>query len=109
MAPLATGKASHDVHHLLKTLAEARVRKMELQRGSFKPQEHLGVVTGDYRRIVSVACVRAQAECLLSRLNQVGEGMTAANNRRKQVAIGWPGLRGEGVYQGKECLNLIEA
>ena len=37
------------------------------------------------RRILSVKSVRAQAECLLSRLRNVGSGTGAANRRRKGV------------------------
>ena len=46
----------------------------------------VAILTGEYRRMISLACVKAQAECLLNRLNQVGAGMEAANKRRKQIA-----------------------
>ena len=34
------------------------------------------------RRLLSVAVVRAQTECLMSKLRQTGEGVAAANRRR---------------------------
>ena len=37
---------------------------------------------GQVRRLLCVAGVRAQAECLLSKLRQAGDGMTAAYRRR---------------------------
>ena len=33
------------------------------------------------RRLLSVAVVRAQTECLMSKLRQTGEGVAAANKR----------------------------
>ena len=38
---------------------------------------------GQVRRILSVAAVRSQAECLLSRLRSVGSGAGAAYGRRQ--------------------------
>jgi hypothetical protein len=43
------------------------------------------VLVGQIRRILSVSAVRAQAECLLSRLRNVGSGTGAANRRRQGV------------------------
>lgn len=34
------------------------------------------------RRLLSVAVVRTQTECLMSKLRQTGEGVAAANRRR---------------------------
>ena len=34
------------------------------------------------RRLLSVAVVRAQTECVMSKLRQTGEGVAAANRRR---------------------------
>ena len=45
----------------------------------------LGVIVGQVRRMLSVTAVRAQAECLLSRLRSVGNGATAAYERRQGV------------------------
>jgi hypothetical protein len=36
------------------------------------------VLVGQVRRLLSVAGVRAQAECLLSKLRQAGDGVGAA-------------------------------
>ena len=53
----------------------------------------MATVVGEYRRLFSLASVRAQAECLLARLNQAGEGQGAADRRRKQVVWGEENLR----------------
>ena len=84
----AFGEVSEDMHYLINTLAETKVRKTELQRGQVTKEGELATLTGEYRRLVSVACMKAQAECLLSRLSQTGEGMVAANRRRRQVVWG---------------------
>ena len=43
------------------------------------------LLVGQIRRNLSVTAVRAQAECLLSRLRNVGSGTGAANRRRQGV------------------------
>ena len=43
----------------------------------------LGVLVGQVRRILSVTAVRAQAECLPSRLRNVRRGTGAAYSRRQ--------------------------
>ena len=52
---------------------------------SCHPFSKLGVLVGQIRRILSVSAVRAQAECLLSRLRNVGGGAGAAYRRRQGV------------------------
>ena len=41
------------------------------------------MLVGQVRRILSITAVRAQAECLLSRLRHVGRGTGAAYSRRQ--------------------------
>ena len=89
----AFGEVSEDLHYLINTMAEARVQKSQLQAGQVSGESELGTVVGEYRRLVSVASVKAQSECLLSRLNQKGEGQEAADRRRKQVVWGEEKLR----------------
>ena len=84
----AFGEVSEDFHFLINSLAEATVQKSELRRGQVSREGELSVITGEYRRLVSLAGVKAQAECLLARLNQVGEGQGEANRRRRQVVWG---------------------
>ena len=89
----AFGEVSEDLHLLINTLAESRVQKSERLRGQVRREEELSTITGEYRRMISLACVKAQAECLLSRLNQTGEGMMAADRRRRQLVWGEERLR----------------
>ena len=72
----AFGEASEGVHDLVHHLSNSRLKAegLELGRGSAKGE--LGVIVGQVRRMLSVATVRSQAECLLSRLRSVGrEGL----------------------------------
>ena len=89
----AFGEVSEDLHYLINTLAEAAVRKSELRRGQMSREGELSTLTGEYRRMISLASVKAQAECLLTRLNQVGEGQGAADRRQRQVVWGEERLR----------------
>ena len=83
----AFGEASEDVHKLVHILASGRVKKVELQKGRECSKGDLGVIVGQVRRMLSVVAVRAQAECLLSRMMSVGEGVVEASRRRKSVAM----------------------
>ena len=89
----AFGEVSDDLHYLTNILAESSVQKSELMRGQVSREGELSIITGEYRRLVSLACVKALAECLLSRLNQAGEGDGAANRRRRQAVWGEEKLR----------------
>ena len=90
----AFGEVSDDLHHLINSLAEAKVQKAELSRGQISREGELSIITGEYRRLISLACVKAQAECLISRLNQAGgEGAGAADKRRRQAVWGEEKLR----------------
>ena len=48
----------------------------------------LGVLVGRVRKELSVAVVKTQADCLITRMGNVGEGAGAAGKRRKGV-IRW--------------------
>ena len=89
----AFGEVSNDLHHLINTLAEMSVQKLELKRGQLSKQGELSVLTGEYRRLVSLAAIKAQAEGFLARLNQAGEGLGAAERRRSQAVWGEQKLR----------------
>ena len=49
--------------------------------------QELAGITGQIRRILSTAVVKANANCLLARMGQVGEGADLARKRRKWVGI----------------------
>ena len=58
-----------------------------MQQGRQTGSGELGVLVGQIRRILSVTAVRAQAECLLSRLWNVGRGTGVAHRRRWEGAV----------------------
>ena len=79
----AWGEASKGVHDLVETMADCRVRSQAMVRGRLLGGEEKSVVVGQIRRCLSVATVRANTSCLLDRLQQVGNGVKAANGRRE--------------------------
>ena len=79
----AFGEGSQDLHELVQKLAESKVNAMGLRRGREGVEEEIGVVVGQIRRSLSTTSVRAQAQCLLSRMNCVGPGYTQAAKRRR--------------------------
>ena len=60
------GEGSKDLQHFIQVFAESRVAHLTRAIGH---QEHLlGLIVGQYRRLLSVTAVRAQAMCLLARV-----------------------------------------
>ena len=78
------GEASEDVHNLIHAMAESRVSGLDLrsQPGAME-REELSVVVGQLHRRLSMAVIRATANCLLSRLSFIGEEARGANKRRQ--------------------------
>ena len=70
----AWGEASEGVHQLVQTLAESRLKFQGLQRGRPGSDQELGILVSQVRRRLSLVAVKAQVECLLSKLHQVGPG-----------------------------------
>ena len=75
------GEASGGVHELVHVLANSRLKAEGMQQGRQTESGELGVLVGQIRRILSVTAVRAQAECLLSRLRNVGSGTCSSIHR----------------------------
>ena len=63
------------LHELVHHLANRRLKAQGLQQGRESVKGELGVLVGQVRRMLSITAVRAQAECLLSRLRHVGVGL----------------------------------
>ena len=82
----AFGEVSQDLHDLIQKLAESKANAMGLRRGREGAEEEIGIIVGQIRRSLSTTCVRAQAQCLLTRLNCVGPGFTEAAKRRRWAA-----------------------
>ena len=64
-------------------LAQSRLNTIGLARGRPGSEEEMGVVVGQVRRHLSVACVRATATCLLHRMSMLGVEAKNADTRRK--------------------------
>ena len=84
----AFGEVSEGVHELIQVVAQSRLRAVGLQRGRVCEKGELGVLVGRIRKQLSVAAVKTQADCLITRLGNVGEGAGAAGKRRGNV-IRW--------------------
>ena len=57
------------------------------------------MLVGQIRRMLSTVNVRAQAQCLLTRMNSIGEGVSQAAKRRKWAAIEEEKMRKERLIQ----------
>ena len=65
-------------------MAESRVASQDLmsRQAVVQPGDYLGVVMGQLRRWLSVAAVRANHTCMLSRLSLLGPEAKKAASRR---------------------------
>ena len=87
----AWGEASDDVHELVHCLATSRLCHEETLEGKggrrrgMSDSAATSVLTGQVRRTLSLETARANARCLLERVQVVGSGSGAAVGRRWQV------------------------
>ena len=88
----ALGEASEGFHQLVQTLGEARLTYLGLQRGRPGSKEEIGVCVGQVRRRLSMAAIKAQVDCLLGKLHQVGPGNKQCLQSGRMR--GWPGRGG---------------
>ena len=95
----AFGEGSEDLHTLVQTMAESKVNAMGLARGREGTDAELGIVVGQIRRMLSTAGIRAQAQCLLTRMANVGEGVGEAAKRRHWAAVEEEKMRRERMAQ----------
>ena len=56
---------------------------MALQREGECGEGELAGIVGEVRRRLSLAAVKAQADCLLNRMSSIGKGAVAAEKRRQ--------------------------
>ena len=95
----AFGEGSEDLHSLVQTIAESKVNAMGLSRGREGTEAELGVVVGQVMRMLSTASVRAQAQCFLTRMDNVVEGVGQAAKRRKWATVQEEKMRKERLAQ----------
>ena len=72
---------------------------MGLSRGREGTEAELGMLVGQIRRMLSTVNVRAQAQCLLTRMNSIGGGVSQAAKRRKWAAAEDEKMRKERLIQ----------
>ena len=86
VVPLVFGgfaEVSEGVHQIVDILARQRLKKEGLARGTHSSSNRLGEVVGQIRRRWSLACWKANTNCLLSRITLCGDGVSAAAKRRR--------------------------
>ena len=92
------GEGSNDVHTLIETMATSRESMVARLEGRQMSDARKGMVVGQLRRMLSMTAVRANFDCLLSRMHQVGEG-AAMGSRRREINV----LQEERMRKEREC------
>ena len=75
-------EASKDLHALLDTLADSKLRAMGLARGREGTEQERAIILAGLRRKLSMAAAKANSACLLDRVSRVGEEHRQAAKRR---------------------------
>ena len=111
----AWADCSTHLHQLIVTCAESKVAHLCRSTGRPELEGQLGTITGQYRRLLSSCIVRAQAQCLISRVGVISpEARQAAQRRevtgrmerqmREERAAQWmASLRGPGWARRGRC------
>ena len=99
--------------------AEARVAYLTRATGRQESERLLGMIVGQYRRLISTTAVRAQALCLLARVGLItpaareaaGRRMVAMRReeemRRERRAQWMASLSGPGWARSGNCHSLV--
>ena len=80
-------EASEEVHKLVQSLAEYRLKYLGLQRGRPGSAQELGMCVGQFRRRLSMVAVKAQVDCLLSKRHREGPGNKQLAKRREWTIL----------------------
>ena len=78
----AWGDCSEDLHSLVQICAESKVEHLCRSTGRPEMEGQLSVITSQYRRLLSTTMVRAQAQCLISRVGVISPQAREAARRR---------------------------
>ena len=81
------GRRLLDLHTLVQVLAQSKVDSVGKARGRPASDSELSIAVGQVRRRLSVACVRANMNCLITRMSLLGVAAKQAQGRRQ--AQGW--------------------
>ena len=112
------GEGSRDLHTFIQDCAEARVAYLTRSTGRQESERMLGMIVGQYRRLVSTTAVRAQAMCMLARVGLISPAAKEAAGRRavamrleeemrRERRAQWmASLAGPGWARGGNCHRL---
>ena len=81
----AWGEGSGHLHQLIESCVESQVQHLIRSTGRQELEGQRSVLTSQYRRLVSTCIVRAQAQCLLSRLRVISPAARDAALRREMA------------------------
>ena len=76
-------EGSQDLHALLESMADSKLKAKGLARGREGSNHERSVILAGYRRELSMASAKAYSACPLDRVARVGEGHRAAAKRRE--------------------------
>ena len=99
----AWGDCSADLHTLVQTCAESRVEHLCRSTGRPEMEGQLSVIVSQYRRLLSSCMVRAQAQCLLSRVGVISPEAREAGRRREVAGRVETELREERTARQGRC------
>ena len=78
-------EGSKDLHALLETLSDSKLRAKGLARGREGTEQERAIILSEFRRELSVVGAKANSACLIGRVARVGEGHRLAARRRAWV------------------------
>ena len=83
----AFGEASDDVHDLIDTLAESRLRFQVLSEGreGGGSDNEKGMIVNQIRRTLSMSVIKSQVACLLGKIQQAGPGNKQLAKKRERM------------------------
>ena len=79
----AWGDCSKDLHNLVQICAESKVEHLCRSTGRPEMEGHLSVIVSQYRRLLSTCIVRAQTQCLISRVGVISRQAREAARKRE--------------------------
>ena len=81
-------EGSKDLHSLLETLADCRLKARGLARGREGTEREKSIILSELKRELSTVGARAVSSCLLGRVASMGEGHRQAAKRGEVVKGG---------------------
>ena len=115
----AWAEGSKDLHFLIQSCAESKVAHLCRSTGRQEMEGQLSIITSQYRRLVSTCVVRANAQCLVSRVGVIFPAAREAAHWREVLArmerrlreerrAQWmASVRGPGWARGGRCHALM--